>query len=125
MYTRGVDLAAYDYALPAASIAQRPTARRGDSRLLVLGRAGRAYADRRFAELPGLLRSGDCVVVNDSRVIPARVLARTAAGGRPVELVFVSERPDGCWRALVRPGRHCRPGAELLAGGNEAVRLRV
>src|SRR5207247_464138 len=74
-----------------------------------------------FTDLPGLLRAGDCLVVNDSRVIPARVLAEDDAG-RPVELLFVEPLSERAWRALVRPGRRCKPGAHLRAGG---VRLRV
>jgi S-adenosylmethionine:tRNA ribosyltransferase-isomerase len=77
--------------------------------------------DRAFTDLPGLLRAGDCLVVNDSRVIPARVLAEDDAG-RPVELLFVEPLSERAWRALVRPGRRCKPGAHLRAGG---VRLRV
>jgi S-adenosylmethionine:tRNA ribosyltransferase-isomerase len=116
-----VDLADFDYELPAAAIAQAPPEPRDGARLLVIERAGDGLADRRVAELPSLLRAGDCLVVNDSRVIPARVLAEDAVG-RPVELLFVEPVTDGAWRAMVRPGRRCRPGAHLRAG---AVRLRV
>jgi S-adenosylmethionine:tRNA ribosyltransferase-isomerase len=125
MYTRGVDLAAFDFPLPGTSIAQTPAEHRDGSRLLVIDRARRHWRDASFADLPGLLRPGDCVVLNDSRVIPARVFARARADGRPVELVFVAEESGGRWRALVRPGRACRPGAELVAAGEERVRLRV
>ncbi len=112
----------FDYDLPPDLIAQAPAESRDGSRLLVLRRANGQVEDRTFADLPGLLRAGDCVVVNDSRVIPARVLAEDEAG-RPVELLFVEPLNDGLsWRALVRPGRRCRPGAHLRASG---VRLRV
>ena len=111
----------FDYDLPAASIAQAPAATRDAARLLVIDRASAALADHRVADLPELLRSGDCLVVNDSRVIPARVLAEDAAG-RAVELLFLDAETPGRWRALVRPGRRCRPGATLAAGG---VRLTV
>jgi S-adenosylmethionine:tRNA ribosyltransferase-isomerase len=116
-----VDLADFDYELPSALIAQAPAETRDASRLLVVDRATGALTDHVFRELPALLRPGDCVVVNDSRVIPARVLAEDA-GGRPVELLFVQAVSDTAWRALVRPGRRCRPGARLSAGG---ARLRV
>ena len=111
----------FDYDLPAERIAQAPAETRDGSRLLVLERATGHLEDRAFAGLPVLLRPGDCLVVNDSRVIPARVLAEDDAG-RPVELLFVEPLNDHAWRALVRPGRRCRPGAHLHAGG---VRLRV
>jgi S-adenosylmethionine:tRNA ribosyltransferase-isomerase len=111
-----VDLVEFDYALPRTAIAQTPEASRDASRLLVIDRTRGALEDRAFSELPDLLRRGDCVVVNNSRVIPARVLARDR-GGRPVELLFFARADARCWRALVRPGRRCRVGAELSVAG--------
>jgi S-adenosylmethionine:tRNA ribosyltransferase-isomerase len=119
-----VDLAAFDYALPAAAIAQAPAPSRDGARLLTIARGSRRLGDHAFVDLPRLLRPGDCVVLNDSRVIPARVLARDAAG-RPVELLFVEPAGQGGWRAMVRPGRRCPPGAVLEAGGESRVPLRV
>ena len=115
LYTRLVTLDDFDYELPAAAIAQTPPETRDGARLLVVDRARGAWQDRRFVELPGLLRPGDCLVVNDSRVIPARVLAEDAAG-RPAELLFLEEETPSRWRALVRPGRRCRPGTVLAVG---------
>src|SRR2546430_11341322 len=112
------------YCLPRKLIAQAPAPARDASRLLLIDRARGALEDRVFAELPELLRPGDCLVVNNSRVIPARVLARDSAG-RPVELLFVGPENGRRWRALVRPGRRCRVGAELVAGGAPGARLRV
>ena len=116
-----MELAEFDYELPPDRIAQAPAERRDASRLLAVDRAGGSLSDRAFCELPELLRAGDCLVINDSRVIPARVLAEDL-DGRPVELLFVEAVSDGVWRALVRPGRRCRPGAHLRAAG---ARLRV
>ena len=116
-----MDLADFDYDLPADAIAQAPPEARDGGRLLVIERAGDGIDDRRVTDLPSLLRAGDCLVMNDSRVIPARVLAEDI-DGRPVELLFVEPVTEGAWRAMVRPGRRCRPGAHLRAG---AVRLRV
>ena len=116
-----MDLADFDYVLPAGAIAQAPPETRDGARLLVIDRARGALSDRTVVELPALLRAGDCLVVNDSRVIPARVLAEDAAG-KPVELLFVEPVGEGAWRAMVRPGRRCRPGVHLRAG---AARLRV
>ena len=70
-----MDLAEFDYDLPPERIAQAPAERRDASRLLTVDRAGGALGDRVFGELPTLLRAGDCLVANDSRVIPARILA--------------------------------------------------
>jgi len=119
-----VELSEFDYELPADCIAQAPAAARDASRLLLIDRARGALADHVFAELPDLLRPGDCLVVNDSRVIPARVLARDVAG-RPVEVLFVEAEGERRWRALVRPGRRCRPGAEMIVGDDGTGRLRV
>ena len=119
-----MDLTEFDYPLPASAIAQAPADARDGSRLLVIDRGRQRLADHRFVDLPDLLRPDDCLVVNDSRVIPARVLARDGAG-REVELLFVE--PSGVagqWRALVRPGRRCRVGAQMSAGDG-AARFRI
>jgi S-adenosylmethionine:tRNA ribosyltransferase-isomerase len=110
-----VDLADFDYDLPPGAIAQAPAPERDGARLLVIDRGRQSFADHGFADLPGLLRPGDCLVVNESRVIPARVLAQDAEG-RPVELLFLEPLAPERWRALVRPGRRCPPGTPLRAG---------
>ncbi len=119
-----MELSLFDYHLPPSAVAQTPAEDRDASRLLLIDRARRALADHRFVELPELLCPGDCLVVNDSRVIPARVLARDGRG-RPVELLFVEPEAPERWRALVRPGRRCRPGAALVVGGEGGPRLRI
>lgn len=119
-----MDVGAFDYDLPDDRIAQAPAAARDASRLLLVDRASGALEDHVFRELPDLLRPGDLLVVNDSRVIPARVFARDPAGAE-VELLFVDPVTDHRWRALVRPGRRCRPGAELTVGSRSPARLRV
>ncbi len=119
--SRVVDLADFDYDLPAAAIAQTPPPERDGARLLVIDRGRQSLADHAFTDLPALLRPGDCLVVNESRVIPARVLAEDSVG-RPVELLFLEPQAPERWRALVRPGRRCRPGVEVRAG---EVRLAI
>jgi S-adenosylmethionine:tRNA ribosyltransferase-isomerase len=116
-----VDLSELDYDLPPALIAQTPAPSRDASRLLVIDRARGAVEDRGFAGLTDLLRAGDCLVMNNSRVIPARILARDAAG-HDVELLFVDAVDERRWLALTRPGRRSRTGVELLVGG---ARLRI
>ena len=116
-----MDLSELDYDLPSELIAQAPAPSRDGSRLLVIDRARAGFADHVFTELPELLRPGDCLVVNNSRVIPARVLA-SDAGGREVELLFIEAVDGPRWRALTRPGRRSRPGDELRVG---ATRLRI
>ena len=119
-----MDLSELDYDLPPELIAQTPAPSRDASRLLVIDRARGGFEDHAFADLPDLLRAGDCLVVNDSRVIPARVLARDA-GGRDVELLFIEAVGARRWRALTRPGRRSREGVELVVGDAPGIRLRV
>jgi S-adenosylmethionine:tRNA ribosyltransferase-isomerase len=119
-----VDLSELDYDLPGELIAQAPAPSRDASRLLVIDRARSGFEDHGFAELPELLHAGDCLVVNNSRVIPARVLTRDA-DGRDVELLFVEPIDGRRWRALTRPGRRSRVGVELSVGETPAARLRI
>lgn len=119
-----MDLSLFDYRLPPERIAQYPAERRDASRLLVLDRATGRWEDRVFGDLPDLLRSGDLVAVNDSRVIPARLMGHRTPGGAPVELLFVRAVEPRRWEALARPAKRCRPGA-VLGIGNGQVRVRV
>ena len=108
----------FDFELPAESIAQE-AAPRGSSRLLLLDAEGEAR-HRAIAELPELLRPGDLLVVNDTRVIPARLFAESASGGE-VEILLVERRAETEWECLTKPGRRTRAGARLaLAPGLEA-----
>lgn len=115
-----MDLTQFDYQLPPSAIAQEPATPRDGSRLLVLDRARARWADRRFADLPELLRPDDCLVLNESRVIPARLLGALAEDGRPVELLLLRELEPGRWEALARPARRCRVGARIALGGGVA-----
>jgi S-adenosylmethionine:tRNA ribosyltransferase-isomerase len=119
-----VDVSELDYALPDSAIAQAPAEPREAARLLRIERRTERLSDHVFGSLPDLLRPGDCLVVNDSRVIPARVFAEDD-GGRPIELLFVEPIDATRWRALVRPGRRCRPGVHLRAGGDGGAQLRI
>ena len=96
-----------DYDLPHEAIAQSPLPERDQARLLVDGSDGVSH--RRVSDLPELLGPGDVVVVNDTRVLPARLRMRRATGGA-VEVLLLRERDDGDWEALVRPSRRLRPG---------------
>jgi len=122
-----VNVTDFDYDLPDELIAQEPLACRDASRLLVLDRAGGAIDHRRFRDLLALLRPGDRLVLNDTRVIPARLLGRKESGGR-VEL-FLAERLGGDgstadWRCLVRASRAPRPGSAIeFVGGLRATVL--
>jgi S-adenosylmethionine:tRNA ribosyltransferase-isomerase len=118
-----MDLAELDYDLPAAAIAQRPAEPRDSARLLVdAPLAGGAIAHRTVADLPGLVRPGDVLVVNTTRVLPARLRLRKPTGGE-VEVLLLEELPDGRWEALVRPSRRVRPGSVLVAGDDLEVEV--
>ena len=108
----------FDYTLPQALIAQTPVEPRDHSRLMVLSRGDGSIEHHRFYDLPDLLRSGDVLVFNESRVIPARLHGRRAGSGGSVELLLLGRPSPGIWRALVRPGRRVNVGAVLEFPGD-------
>ncbi len=116
------DVGAYEYPLPPELVAQEPLARRDASRLLVLDRAGGTIAHRTFTELPELLRHGDLLVTNRSRVFPARLLGRREGGGGAEVLLVRPTGPD-VWVAMVRPGRRLRPGTVVDVAPGFRVRI--
>lgn len=126
---------AYDYELPAELIAARPPARRDASRLLVLDRARGRFTDAAFPALLDRLSAGDAVVVNDSRVFPARLLGRKPTGAR-AEILLVrpesgalppfapfDEADTRLWRAMVRPGGKLKPGRTVDIAAGFAVEI--
>ena len=104
--------------LPEELIAQTPLKQRDGSRLLLLDKQTGAVEHRHFYELPEFLGEGDCLVLNDSRVLPARLLGSRFTGGS-VELVLLRDLGEGRWECLSRPGKKTRPGTELSFGGGE------
>ena len=107
--------------LPEELIAQHPLARRDESRLLLLDRQSGEVAHRHFYDLEEILRPGDLLVVNDSRVLPARIygrrlLADGSLGETPIEFLLLEQKQRDCWEVLVRPGKKARVGAKLLFG---------
>ena len=111
---------AFAYDLPEAAIAQTPVEPRDAARLLVDGGPGVAPEDHTVADLPSLVRPGDLLVVNDTRVIPARMLLAKATGGA-VEVLLAERTGDREWTALVRPGRRVAPGTVLERDGDEVL----
>jgi S-adenosylmethionine:tRNA ribosyltransferase-isomerase len=116
----GLRVADFDFDLPEELIAQQPPAERGASRMLVVGRdPATAFIDHAFADLPSLLNPGDLLVLNDSRVIPARLFARRAnTRGKQeatglIEVLLTAPDGEGNWSVLVRPGRKVRVGDRL------------
>ncbi len=102
--------------LPEELIAQTPLEQRDGSRLLSLDRETGAVVHRHFYDLPTLLRKGDCLVLNNSRVLPARLIGKRLPGGGACEVLLLVDRGEGLWECLVRPGRKMRAGAEVTFG---------
>ena len=125
------------YDLPQELIAQTPLDRRDGSRLMVLDKDTGAVKHMHFYDLPSLLRPGDCLVLNDSRVLPARLLGHREPGGGAAEVLLLNDKGDKTWECLVRPGKKMKPGTKLsfgdglltaevtetLEGGNRLVRF--
>ena len=113
----------FDYDLPPELIAQEPAPRRDGARMLVLDRAAHTIEHRQFADLPAYLRAGDLLVVNDTRVIPARVFGRKARAGTggKVEFLLLEETAPGVWDALMRSRRRPKPGEQVILDEDLAV----
>ena len=107
------------YDLPEELIAQTPLQRRDGSRLLVLDKETGAWEHRHFFDLPEYLRPGDCLILNNSRVLPARLLGAREGTGGACEVLLLKDQGNKTWECLVRPGRRLRPGARIVFGGGE------
>ena len=127
---------AFDYALPPELVARHPAARRDESRLLVVDRGRDRLEHRTFRDFAGLPHAGDVLVLNETRVFPARLLGRKATGARAEVLLLHPAGGDTVWEAMVRPGGKLRPGhvvevaddlrveiLDVAPGGNRIVRL--
>lgn len=104
------------YDLPQELIAQTPLERRDSSRMLVLHKADGTIEHRHFYDILDYLHEGDCLVMNDSRVIPARLLGKRVPSGGAVEVLLLTDKGDGIWECLVKPGRKLHEGAEISFG---------
>lgn len=106
----------FDFYLPEELIAQTPLERRDGSKLMVLDKHSGKLAHRHFYDLPILLQKGDCLVLNDSRVLPARLIGRRLPGGGTCEILLLIDRGEKLWECLVRPGRKLRAGTQVSFG---------
>ena len=115
----------FDYDLPTGMIAQHPASPRDSCRLLVLDRSSGEIDHRRFTDLPRYLLPGDLVVVNDTRVLPARLHGVKDETGAEVEVLLLRERYENAWECLVKPGRRLKPGARIVFGDGAMTGLVV
>src|SRR5260370_29835683 len=115
-------LSDFDYALPPELIAQTPIEPRDAARLLVFRRPRGELVHRRVRDLPDILKPGDLLVANRSRVMPARVRGKLRGGSR-AELLLLRRLEPGRWQALARPARRLRPGDVITVGGDLEVRI--
>ncbi len=116
----------FDYELPSGLIAQEPVEPRDSCRLLVLDRSSGQVDHRHFSDIGEYLRAGDLLVVNETRVLPARLHgARDETGGGAVEVLLLRERYADAWECLVKPGRRLRPGARISFGDGSLSGLIV
>lgn len=105
----------FDFYLPEEQIAQTPLEKRDTSRLMTLNKVTGEVGHRHFYDLPSFLRPGDCLVLNDSRVLPARLIGHRPTGG-VCETLLLVDKGEGLWECLVRPGRKLKPGAQIIYG---------
>ena len=107
------------YDLPQELIAQTPLERRDGSRLLTMDRTTGQISHEHFYNICSYLNPGDTLVLNDSRVLPARLLGHRVPTGGAVELLLLKDCGDGLWECLARPGRKLKPGSEVSFGNDE------
>lgn len=107
------------YDLPQELIAQTPIEKRDTSRLMTLNRTTGEVGHHHFYELPDFLQPGDCLILNDSRVLPARLLGQRLPSGGACEVLLLTDKGEKTWECLVRPGRKMRTGAKLSFGNGE------
>lgn len=109
----------FDYELPEELIAQTPLADRPASRLLVLDKETGEISHRHFRNILEFLRPGDCLVLNDTKVIPARLYGEREDTGAPVEFLLLEQKNDDVWDVILKPGKKCKPGHIISFGGGK------
>lgn len=111
-----MDLKEFDYYLPKELIAQDPLEDRSSSRLMVLDRESGEIEHKHFADIIDYLNPGDCLVINDTKVIPARLYGNREGTGALIEILLLKRRENDIWECLVRPGKKARPGTRIVFG---------
>lgn len=116
-----MNISDFDYFLPEELIAQTPLAQRTASRLLVVNRETGQLSHRFFPDIADLLKPGDCLVLNNTRVIPARLLGHRENSGGAAELLLLRQMENDVWESLVRPGKKCRTGDRIVFGDGKLI----
>lgn len=119
-----MDLKDFSYDLPEELIAQHPLPDRQSSRLLVLNRETQSVTHRHFYDILDYLSPGDCLVMNDTKVIPARLYGVKEGSGGKIEFLLLQKLSEGRWEVILKPGRKARPGARFVFG-NGALRAEI
>ncbi|MBO5509839.1 MAG: S-adenosylmethionine:tRNA ribosyltransferase-isomerase, partial [Lachnospiraceae bacterium] len=114
-------LSDFNYDLPEELIAQDPLSKRSDSRLMVLNRETGGIEHKIFSDIPDYLNPGDCLVINDTKVIPARLMGVKEETGAAIEVLLLKRHDDRTWETLVKPGKKARPGAVISFGDGKLV----
>ena len=108
----------FDYELPTELVAQFPSERRDESRCMVLHRSTKSIEHRHSRDIVEYLREGDCLVINETKVFPARLWGKRIPTGGKIEIFLLRERNEGLWEALVKPGKKARTGLRIGFGEN-------
>ena len=109
------------YDLPEELIAQDPLLKRSDSRLMVLNRENGDIEHKHFHDIINYLSPGDCLVINDTKVLPARLIGEKEGTGASVEVLLLKRHDDKVWETLVKPGKKARPGAKISFGNGKLI----
>ncbi len=124
MENREMTVLDFDYELPESLIAQTPLAERPASRLLVLGKEDGSIAHKSFRNILDYLKPGDCLVLNDTRVIPARLYGEREDSGAPVEFLLLEQKKEDIWNVILKPGKKCKPG-HVISFGNGKLKAEI
>ncbi len=114
-------LSDFDYNLPEELIAQDPLLKRSDSRLMVLNREEDTIEHKSFYDITEYVKPGDCLVINDTKVIPARLIGVKEDTGASIEVLLLKRREDRVWETLVKPGKKARPGVRISFGDGKLI----
>ena len=116
-----MNLSEFNYYLPEELIAQVPLKKRSDSRLLVLDKDSGDVEHKSFIDVLKHFEKGDCLVLNDTRVIPARLIGKKEGSGGKIEVVLLKKNEDNIWEVILKPGKKAKIGARFVFGKDELV----